>query len=90
MEMSELNCFPDQLRMLLPHSTAAELCMTANIREWRHILELRASKYAHPSVQQIMIPILKYFQKEMPELFNDIEYNDEFDENKYAELKVID
>ena len=90
MEMSELNCFPDQLRMLLPHSTAAELCMTANIGEWRHILELRASKYAHPSVQQIMIPILRYFQQEMPELFGDIEYNEEFDENKYAELKVID
>ena len=90
MDMSELECFPDQLRMLLPHSTAAELCMTANIREWRHILGLRASKYAHPSVQQMMIPILKYFKQEMPELFNNIEYNEEFDESKYAELKILD
>ena len=90
MNMAKINCYPDQLRMLLPHSTAAELYMTADIREWRHILGLRAAKYAHPSVQQVMIPLLRHFQREMPELFNDIEYNTEFDENKYAELRIID
>ena len=37
-EMSNLGCLPDQLRLLLPHSTAAEYALTANIREWRHIL----------------------------------------------------
>ena len=87
--MSDLGCKPDQLRMILPHSTAAELYMTANIREWRHILSLRAEKYAHPSVQQVMIPLLKYFQVQMPELFGEIEYNTDFNETDYAEIKII-
>lgn len=89
-KMSKLNCYPDQLRMLLPHSTAAEVYMTANIREWRHILSLRCEKYAHPSVQQMMIPILRYFQQEMPELFEEIKYNEEFKAENYAELKILD
>lgn len=88
-EMSKNGCTPDQMRMILPHSTAAELVMTANIREWKHILSLRCSKYAHPSVQQVMIPLLLYFKKEMPEIFNAIEYNTDFDKEKYAKIKII-
>ena len=76
-------------RMLLPHSTAAELYMTANIREWRHILSLRADKHAHPSVQQVMIPLLLFLQEKMPELFNNISYNTEFNKDDYAEIKLI-
>ena len=86
--MSNLGCTPDELRMVLPHSTAAELYMTANIREWRHILKLRAVKESHPAIQQLMIPLLKYFQETMPELFGEIEYNKDFDENKYANLII--
>lgn len=88
-EMSKNGCTPDQMRMILPHSTAAELVMTANIREWKHILSLRCSKYAHPSVQQVMIPLLLYFKKEMPEIFNAIKYNTDFDKEKYAKIKII-
>lgn len=77
-EMSRLGCTPDQMRMILPHSTAAEVTMTCNIREWKHILELRANKFAHPSVQQVMIPIAKLFKEQMPEIFNDLEYNENF------------
>ena len=77
---------PDELRMILPHSTAAEVTMTANIREWRHIFELRCSKMTHPSVQQVMIPLLLKFKEDMPEIFGDIEYNKEFPKEKYAKI----
>ena len=88
-KMSELGALPDQLRMILPHSTAAEVVMTANIREWRHIFSLRADKHAHPSVQQVMIPLLLHFKEKMPALFDAIKYNEEFDSTKYAEIKII-
>lgn len=88
LNMSNLGCAPDELRMILPHSTAAELFMTANIREWRHILQLRAVKESHPAVQQLMIPLLKYFQETMPELFENISYNKDFDKNKYASINI--
>lgn len=89
LKMAELGATPDQMRMILPHSTAAEVVMTANIREWRHILSLRAAEMTHPSVQQLMIPLLLYFKEKMPELFDDIEYNTEFPKEKYAKIIEI-
>lgn len=81
---------PDELRMLLPHSTAALVTMTANIREWKHILTLRTSKHTHPAVQQLMIPLLLKFKKEMPEIFDAVEYNIDFPQEKYAELSYME
>lgn len=80
---------PDQLRMILPHSTASQVTMTANIREWKHILELRASSHAHPAIQQLLIPLLLKFKEDMPEIFDDVNYNENFDKNKYAKLTII-
>lgn len=90
MNMSKTGSKPDELRMLLPHSTAAQVYMTANIREWRHILRLRCSKMTHPAIQQVLIPLLLKFKQDMPELFEDVEYNTEFPEDKYAELKIME
>lgn len=70
--MAELGAKPDQLRMILPHSTAAEVCMTANLRAWRHVLRTRCHKAAHPSVQQIMKIVLSEFNKLLPEVFSDV------------------
>ncbi len=90
MAMSNNGAKPDELRMLLPHSTAAEITMTCNIREWRHILSLRCAKMTHPSIRQILIPLLLYFKQEMPCLFEDIEYDIDFDSKDYAKLKIME
>lgn len=73
-KMSELGCKPDQLRMILPHSTAAEVSMTANLRSWRHIFNMRCAKAAHPSVRQVMLMTLKQFHSKIPVIFDDL-YN---------------
>ena len=88
MNMVKLGATPDQMRMILPHSTAAEVTMTANIREWRHILDLRTKKMTHPAIRQLLIPLLLLFKKEMPELFDNIEYDTDFPVEKYAELTI--
>lgn len=88
MEMTKLKCTPDEMRMILPHSIAAEVTMTANIREWKHILDLRTKKMTHPSIRQLLIPLLLKFQIEMPEIFNEIEYDIDFPIEKYAKLTV--
>ena len=89
MKMKELGASTDMCREILPHSTAAEYTMTANIREWKHILELRANSHAHPAIQQLLIPLLLKFKKDMPEIFNDVNYNENFDKNKYAKLTIM-
>ena len=81
---------PDELRMILPHSTAAQVTMTANIREWKHILDLRTKKMTHPSIRQLLIPLLLKFKEDMPEIFNNIEYDEDFSIDKYAELKIME
>lgn len=72
MQMAEIGATPDQLRMILPHSTAASVILTANIREFRHIFQLRCAKQAHPSVRQIMLLTLNEFHNKIPVLFDDL------------------
>ncbi len=71
-DMSEMGAKPDQLRMILPHSLAAEVTMSANLREWRHIFKMRCQKAAHPSVRQIMLQVLNEFKKQIPVIFDDL------------------
>ena len=63
---------PQQARSVLPNSLKTEIVVTANMREWRHIFELRTSKAAHPQMQEIMKPLLHEFVRRIPELFEDI------------------
>lgn len=86
MLMKKLGAKNDESRQILNHSVAAEVVMTCNIREWRHILSLRCSKMVHPSLKVIFIPLLLLFKKEMPELFNDIDYDKDFNKNFYAKI----
>ena len=88
--MKQLGATTDMCREILPHSTSAEYTMTANIREWKHILSLRTTKHVHPSIRQVLIPLLKYFQEEMPEIFGDIEYDKDFNPKYYAKLSIED
>ena len=89
-KMKELGATNDMCREVLPHSTAAEYTMTANIREWKHILSLRTTNHVHPSIRQVLIPLLKYFKEEMPEIFDDVEYDEEFNPKYYAKLSIED
>ena len=81
---------PDELRLILPHSTAADVTMTCNIREWRHILSLRTQKNVHPEIRQLLIPLLLKFQYTMPELFGDIKYDTDFPNGYYAEIGMLE
>ena len=58
-------------RALLPHCVKAELVVTANLREWRHIFKMRCSEAAHPDFRLLMIGLKKEFQKHIPIIFDD-------------------
>ena len=63
---------PEEARAVLPNSLKTEVVMTCNIREWRHILSLRADKRAHPQMRELMIPLLYELQEKIPVVFDDI------------------
>ena len=65
---------PQLARDLLPTCTKAEIIVSANYREWRHILKLRTAKDAHPQMRALMIPLLAELKARIPVIFDDIEY----------------
>ncbi|MBU4605956.1 MAG: FAD-dependent thymidylate synthase, partial [Proteobacteria bacterium] len=67
-----------EARAVLPNSLKTEIVMTANLREWRHVLGLRSSKAAHPQIRQIMLPLMGELGERLPEFFADLA-------EKYAE-----
>lgn len=69
-------CPPEDARSVLPNATVTEIVVTANLREWRHILSLRAAGTTgkpHPDMQALMLPVLSDFRVMMPEVFGDIQ-----------------
>lgn len=63
---------PQQARAVLPNSLKTEIVMTANLREWRHVLKLRTSPAAHPQMRELMVPLLTELKGLIPVLFDDI------------------
>jgi thymidylate synthase (FAD) len=63
---------PEQARSVLPNSLKTEIVMTANLREWRHVLNLRCSKPAHPQIREIMLPLLAELHDKIPVVFDDL------------------
>ena len=61
---------PEIARSVLPTCTKTELIVTANLREWKHIFEMRCSEAAHPDVRKIMIPLREEFRKQIPVIFD--------------------
>lgn len=70
--MVENGWTPQQARSVLPNSLKTDIVVTANFREWRHILKLRTSKAAHPQMREIMIPLLAKLQETIPVIFDSI------------------
>lgn len=67
---------PEIARDVLPLATKTELVVTANYREWRHILKLRALNEtgpAHPMIQELCSRLLSELKKRIPIIFDDLE-----------------
>ncbi len=73
-------CTPEQARCVLPISLKTEVVMTANMREWRHFLKLRAlgtTGKPHPQMREVAMPLLKELKVRLPALFDDLEVSHE-------------
>lgn len=74
--MLENGCTPQEARDILPTSVKTEVVVTANMREWRHILKLRAAGTTgapHPQMVEVMRPLLTELKEKLPAIFEDIQ-----------------
>lgn len=60
---------PQEARSVLPNSTKTTIIMTANLREMKHIFNLRCSKAAHPQIRQLFLPLLDDLYNRLPVIF---------------------
>lgn len=73
--MLKQGCTPQEARAVLPNSLKTEVVMTANMREWRHFLKLRAAGETgkpHPQMLEVAVPLLNELRLKLPAIFDDI------------------
>ena len=70
-KLRDLKIPKEDARFVLPNATTTEIVITANLREWRHIVELRGSKHAQWEIRRMTIEILKILKREAPTVFED-------------------
>lgn len=58
-------------RAVLPNAAETKIFVTANVRAWRHFIEMRASKYADEEIRRLALLVLNILKDEAPLLFGD-------------------
>ena len=60
-------------RSLLPNATETKIVVSANVRAWRTMLELRCGEGAEQEIRRMAIAVLRVLAAEAPRLFGDFE-----------------
>ena len=71
-------------RSVLPNATETKICVTGNVRSWRHFIEMRAASFADWEIRRLAINILQHLQHEAPLLFGDFSIEDLKDGTRIA------
>ncbi len=74
-ELQKMGIKNEDARFVLPNAVKSEIVITANFREWRHILELRLKPDAQWEIKQICLNILDILKEKAPSVFEDIPNN---------------
>ncbi|MBV6521713.1 MAG: Flavin-dependent thymidylate synthase [Gemmatimonadaceae bacterium] len=60
-------------RGVLPNSTETKIVVTANVRAWRSMLELRGGEGAELEIRRLAVALVRLLQVEAPRFFADFE-----------------
>ncbi len=69
--LRELKIRKEDARFVLPNAVVSEIVISANMREWRHIIELRGDKKAQWEIRKMAVEILKILKEKTPSIFYD-------------------
>jgi thymidylate synthase (FAD) len=62
----------EDARFILPNACPTHIVMSANFREWLHILQLRLAKSAQWEIRELARRILTIFRREAPNIFGNL------------------
>jgi thymidylate synthase (FAD) len=60
-------------RSVLPNATEVKIVVSANVRAWRTMLELRLGEGAELEIRRLAVEALTVLKTEAPRLFSDFE-----------------
>jgi len=63
----------EDARFLLPNACPTRIVMSANFREWLHILQLRLAPSAQWEIRELARQILKILRREAPNIFGHLQ-----------------
>lgn len=63
----------ESARSVLPNATETKIVMTANLRAWRTVLELRCGEGAEREIRRMALKVLDQLAVEVPSVFHDFE-----------------
>ncbi len=86
-EMVKAGVPKEDARYILPNATTSEIVISANLREFRHIFEVRCHPRAHWEIRQICMMMLEVLKKEAPIVFRDFEINKETNSASLIEIE---
>ena len=67
----------EDARFVLPNAVESLIVVTANFRDWRHIIELRGGPDAQWEIRNVAIEILKNLKMHAPTVFEDFEIDEQ-------------
>lgn len=76
-ELQKLGIKNEDARFVLPNAVESQIVVTANFREWRHIVGLRGSPNAQWEIRKVAIEILKILKRHAPTVFEDFEIDEQ-------------
>ena len=71
LKLQKLGIKNEDARFVLPNAVESQIVVTSNLREWRHIIELRGSPNAQWEIRKVAIEILKILKESLPTVFED-------------------
>ena len=74
LDLLDKGCKPETARSVLPSCLATSIVCGGNIREWRHVFELRISRHSQVDIREVMKELLTKFYANYPVFFAD-QYN---------------
>jgi len=77
LKLQKMGIKNEDARFVLPNAVQSEIVVSANFREWRHMIGLRGQKAAQWEIRMLAIKILRILKEHAPAVFGDFEINEE-------------
>jgi len=77
LKLHRLKVKKEDARYVLPNAVESQIVVSANFREWRHIISLRGKLQSQWEIRRVAIEILKILKNHAPTVFGDFEVDEE-------------